>query len=68
MHSLLSPFDKKHQQSKLNMTFSEEEVDILKDKLGKDIRDLQKQNIRILDAIARLEGYMQQSGNTEKCK
>lgn len=41
MHSLLSPFDKKHQQSKLNMTFSEEEVDILKDKLGKDIRDLQ---------------------------
>ena len=41
MHSLLSPFDKKSQQMRLNQTFSEEEVDILKEKLNKDIRDLQ---------------------------
>ena len=41
MHSLLSPFDKKNQQMRLNQTFSEEEVDILKEKLNKDIRDLQ---------------------------
>lgn len=41
MHSLLSPFDKKNQQMRLNQTFSEEEIDILKEKLNKDIRDLQ---------------------------
>tara|TARA_B100001248_G_C27328146_1_gene430065 strand:+ start:98 stop:943 length:846 start_codon:yes stop_codon:yes gene_type:complete len=41
MHSLLSPFDKKQQQVRLNQTFSEEEVTILKDKLNKDVRDLQ---------------------------
>ncbi len=41
MHSLLSPFDKQHHQTRLNQTFSEEEVDILKEKLNKDVRDLQ---------------------------
>lgn len=41
MHSLLSPFDKKNNQMRLNQTFSEDEVDILKGKLNKDVRDLQ---------------------------
>lgn len=41
MHSLLSPFDKKNNQMRLNQTFSEDEVELLKDKLNKDVRDLQ---------------------------
>jgi hypothetical protein len=41
MHSLLSPFDKKNNQMRLNQTFSEDEVDLLKGKLNKDVRDLQ---------------------------
>jgi len=41
MHSLISPSDKQNQVFGKNNTFTEEEVDILKDKLNKDIRDLQ---------------------------
>ena len=41
MHSLLSPFDKKNNQMRLNQTFSEDEVDLLKGKLNKDVRYLQ---------------------------
>ena len=41
MHSLISPNDKQRQNFSTQSLFSEEEVDILKDKLNKDIRDLQ---------------------------
>lgn len=41
MNSLISPSDKANNILRQNNTFSDEEVDILKDKLNKDIRDLQ---------------------------
>ncbi len=41
MNSLISPSDKAKNIVKPNTIFTEEEVDILKDKLNKDVRDLQ---------------------------
>ena len=41
MHSLISPSDKQNNVKSRNNTFTDEEVDILQEKLNKDIRDLQ---------------------------
>ena len=41
MHSLISPNDKQNNLRSKNNTFTDEEVEILHDKLNKDIRDLQ---------------------------
>lgn len=41
MHSLISPSDKQDNIRSKNNTFTDEEVEILQDKLNKDVRDLQ---------------------------
>ena len=41
MHSLISPSDKQNNIRSKNNTFTDEEVEILQDKLNKDVRDLQ---------------------------
>ena len=41
MHSLISPSDKQDNIRSINNTFTDEEVEILHDKLNKDVRDLQ---------------------------
>jgi hypothetical protein len=41
MHSLISPSDKQSNIRSKNNTFTDEEVEILHDKLNKDVRDLQ---------------------------
>lgn len=41
MHSLISPSDKQDNIRSKNNTFTDEEVEILHDKLNKDVRDLQ---------------------------